>query len=96
MALVPDIPPTLTLAQAHQRAAALLAEAGIETPKREGASPASGVAHPRATRVLRPPGLATAPPARPQKLILQTYPRCLARSYLLAIPAHMRAFLEWS
>ncbi len=32
---MPVFPPTLTLAQAHQRAAALLAEAGIETPKRD-------------------------------------------------------------
>lgn len=35
MSLVPEFSPTLTYAQAHQRAAALLAEAGIETPKRD-------------------------------------------------------------
>src|SRR5947209_2354476 len=34
-AFVPEISPALTYTQAHQRAAALLAEAGIETPKRD-------------------------------------------------------------
>jgi release factor glutamine methyltransferase len=35
MALVPEISPALTYVEAHQRAAAVLAEVGIETPKRD-------------------------------------------------------------
>jgi release factor glutamine methyltransferase len=35
MASVPETPAPITFADAHQRAAALLAEAGIETPKRD-------------------------------------------------------------